>query len=358
MIVLSETKCANAARFRCFQSMGFDRQAFMPSVGRSGGMVAVWRSNMIDVAVCNLDRQFIHFKCSCRGWPLFFLTSIYSIPICAQKLLLWNALEDFASSLSIPWVVFGDFNDIVSASEKSGGCANNDSRFRRFTDRLRRCKLSDLGFCGSKFTWRGPLFRGRRIFERLDRALVNDAFLSSFGNCVLKVLPRTKFSDHNPICLNWESETQRSMDRPFRFEAMWIKHAQYKSFLEGEWVAEGNINESLGKLRNSLGVWNRNVFGLVECQKYVIMKRLEGIQCSQAYPRSQFLCSLEAKLHEDLERLLDIEEIKWFQKSRSDWISMGDQNTRFYHLKAKVRRHRNKVSMLKNQRGVWVDDVE
>ncbi|KAI9117275.1 hypothetical protein K1719_011441 [Acacia pycnantha] len=147
----------------------------------------MWRTDLIKVVVCNQDRQFLHFKCCCEGKTPFFLTAVYSIPNSSQKQILWNALEGFASSIVIPWVILGDFNDIAAASEKVGGSVSNDARFCQFTDRIRYCKLNDLGFCGSKFTWKGPIVGGRRIFERLDRALVNDAFLASFMNCVLKL---------------------------------------------------------------------------------------------------------------------------------------------------------------------------
>ncbi|KAI9116430.1 hypothetical protein K1719_012597 [Acacia pycnantha] len=138
-----------------------------------GGLVAVWRSDRVDVAIDGLDRQFIHLKCSFDGGSPFFFTSIYSIPHQCTNKLLWNAyLEGYASVIVHPWVVMGDFNDIAMAMEKSGGSGGVESRMCRFTDRLQRCRLSDLGSCGPKFTWKGPVsVGGCRIFERLDRAL-------------------------------------------------------------------------------------------------------------------------------------------------------------------------------------------
>ncbi|KAI9116004.1 hypothetical protein K1719_012934 [Acacia pycnantha] len=160
------------ARLQCLLSLGFDGMAFVPSVGRSGGLVAVWRSDRVDVAIDGLDRQFIHLKCSFDGGSPFFFTSIYSIPDQLHKQLLWNALEGYASVIVHPWVVMGDFNDIAMAMEKSGGSGRVESRMRRFTDRLQRCRLSDLGSCGPKFTWKGPVsVGGCRIFERLNQAL-------------------------------------------------------------------------------------------------------------------------------------------------------------------------------------------
>lgn len=38
-------------------------------------------------------------------------------------------------------------------------------------------------------------------------------------------------------------------------------------------------------------------------------------------------------------------------------ITYGDKNTRYFHVKANGKRRRNRVVMLKNEDGVWVDDV-
>ncbi|KAI9119596.1 hypothetical protein K1719_009472 [Acacia pycnantha] len=136
------------------------------------GLVGVWRSDQVHVVVVELDRQFIHLECSFEGGPPFLFTSIYSIPDQRHKQILWEAMEGYASVNLNPWVVMGDFNDIALNGEKSGGSGGNEMRMRRFTERLRRCRLSDLGACGPRYTWKGPIsVGGRRIFERLDRAL-------------------------------------------------------------------------------------------------------------------------------------------------------------------------------------------
>ncbi|KAI9106996.1 hypothetical protein K1719_022524 [Acacia pycnantha] len=142
-------------RLKCLQSLGFDGMAFVPSVGRSGGLVAVWRSDQVHVVVVELDRQFIHLECSFEGGPPFLFTSIYSIPDQRHKQILWDAMEGYASVNLNPWVVMGDFNDIALNGEKSGGSGGNEMRMRRFTERLRRCRLSDLGACGPRYTWKG-----------------------------------------------------------------------------------------------------------------------------------------------------------------------------------------------------------
>lgn len=46
----------------------------------------------------------------------------------------------------------------------------------------------------------------------------------------------------------------------------------------------------------------------------------------------------------------------WYQKSRGEWINDRDRNTRFYYLRTISRRRRNKVVMLKDERGERVED--
>ncbi|KAK4280290.1 hypothetical protein QN277_011932 [Acacia crassicarpa] len=139
---------------------------------------------------------------------------------------------------------------------------------------------------------------------------------------------------------------------------MWIHHENYNEFLNRAWPQNGNLDGNLASLQTSLGQWNRETFGMVERKKQGILNSLEGIQRSSPYPFSNYLCSLELELQNQLENLLNLEEIKWFQKSRSEWVTKGDRNTRYYHLKSKARMRRNRVSMLKNEVGKWIDIEE
>lgn len=83
---------------------------------------------------------------------------------------------------------------------------------------------------------------------------------------------------------------------------------------------------------------------------------LEGIQKSLEKSRSHFLENLEKDLTKELEEVCLQEELLWFQKSRSDWISLGDRNTAYYHAKAVKRRHRKIIFSLKDDAGMWYSD--
>ncbi|KAI9071496.1 hypothetical protein K1719_046539 [Acacia pycnantha] len=88
-----------------------------------------------------------------------------------------------SSSITSPWCVLGDFNDIRTSSERIGGRNVNPVRLQWFQNRINDAELIDLGSCGPNMTWRGPrLEGGSRIYEHLDRGLVNSHFLQAMRN--------------------------------------------------------------------------------------------------------------------------------------------------------------------------------
>ncbi|KAI9086739.1 hypothetical protein K1719_031333 [Acacia pycnantha] len=90
--ILAETKCELESNFLCLKNLGYDSLAFVPSVGRSGGIVAAWKSNLISISVIRKERQFIHLQCFSEETQMFLLTAVYSIPNAPQKHALWRDL--------------------------------------------------------------------------------------------------------------------------------------------------------------------------------------------------------------------------------------------------------------------------
>ncbi|KAI9113231.1 hypothetical protein K1719_015756 [Acacia pycnantha] len=166
-------KSDSELRFHYLERLGYNGLAFVPSVGRSGGLAAAWRSKQGSVSVIRSDRQFIHLYCSLENVQPFYLTAVYAIPNPICKSILWHELKCLSLSAVSPWVTLGDFNDILSSGERMGGSGINPLKIRRFQERVADCHLSDLGFVGPKFTWKGPrLPNCGRLYERLDRALM------------------------------------------------------------------------------------------------------------------------------------------------------------------------------------------
>ncbi|KAI9125480.1 hypothetical protein K1719_002898 [Acacia pycnantha] len=124
IVVLSETKVEDVSRLPSLRSLGYDGVSAVPSVGRSGGIMAVWRSDYIAVTELKKERQMLHFHCVVQGFAPFFLSMIYANPLPALKQILWRELKAISSSTSDPWIVIGDFNDVLGSSKRVGGWTN------------------------------------------------------------------------------------------------------------------------------------------------------------------------------------------------------------------------------------------
>ncbi|KAL9668232.1 hypothetical protein QQ045_002609 [Rhodiola kirilowii] len=66
---------------------------------------------------------------------------------------LWDELCNVAALCDMPWLICGDFNTIVSWTEKMGGRKRRGKAIRDFNEFITQVGVSDIGFKGSKFTW-------------------------------------------------------------------------------------------------------------------------------------------------------------------------------------------------------------
>ena len=70
-----------------------------------------------------------------------------------------------------PWVVLGDFNEILYPSEKEGGMARPLGMMREFRECLMDCRLEDLGYKGDLFTWKRGEIR-ERVNVLIERSVI------------------------------------------------------------------------------------------------------------------------------------------------------------------------------------------
>ncbi|XP_072058201.1 uncharacterized protein [Arachis hypogaea] len=184
-----------------------------------------------------------------------------------------------------------------------------------------------------------------RVFKRLDRALANADWRSSFSDARVEVLPRVR-SDHHPLLVIIKPERMDKGEKRFRYEAMWKSHPNFDEFVLKNWSPSNSFPASLNSLAVNLKKWNNDVFGNVFKRKRRVLNRINGIQKASTYGRNPFLEDLEQQLVTELEEILNQEEILWLQKSRQNWIVDGDRNTRYYHTKTAIRKKKNRILKL------------
>lgn len=120
--------------------------------------------------------------------------------------------------ITILWVLIGDFNQVLRQEDKRGGRMIHGSAVDRMQCMVNTCKLIELEFSGSRFTWSNGQ-EGRLLIERLDQTWANEAWMNRFDQATLHHLLRTD-SDHSPLLLQTKGNIQHSgSGPPFQFQA-------------------------------------------------------------------------------------------------------------------------------------------
>nr|XP_025692546.1 uncharacterized protein LOC112794781 [Arachis hypogaea] len=95
-----------------------------------------------------------------------FCSVVYANPHVHRHMRLWNDLIRVSNIIQGPWIVLGDFNDILMQNEVRGGSFYN-ARSEKFAETLAECNLFDMGLLGE-------ILLG---FERRKRNKIHGLFL-------------------------------------------------------------------------------------------------------------------------------------------------------------------------------------
>ena len=100
----------------------------------------------------------------------WWLTVVYGPQRSEDKIRFLAELEERRVLCPVPWLIIGDFNMILNASDKNN--LNLDqSMMRRFRDFVNTLELKDMYLHGRLFTWSNG--REQPTLTRIDRALVS-----------------------------------------------------------------------------------------------------------------------------------------------------------------------------------------
>ena len=84
----------------------------------------------------------------------WYLVGFYGPPYASKKREAWENLYALLETFQEPWICFGDFNIVMDSEEKDGGRAECSMSPNFLKDILFELGAIDLGFSGSRFTWR------------------------------------------------------------------------------------------------------------------------------------------------------------------------------------------------------------
>ena len=102
------------------QKLGFKNMLMVDCIGRSGGLALFWKDEA-GVAIQNYSLCHIHAVINLPNMSKWTFTGFYRHPETHKRCEAWCLLKYLKSKESGPWLCAGDFNEILSSSEKVGG---------------------------------------------------------------------------------------------------------------------------------------------------------------------------------------------------------------------------------------------
>ncbi|KAL3533572.1 hypothetical protein ACH5RR_007093 [Cinchona calisaya] len=277
ILVLIETKTKGYMAKKLSDTLGFSHVHIIDTIGFAGGIWMFWKTD-VQVEVIDSNFQSITSIVKSPSGISWLFTTLYVSPIFAAREQLWNYLKKVKDIANVPWLIYGDFNEVLKPSEKRGGSKLQQNRVDKLFDCIDYCNLFDLNCKGPTFTWTNKRFGKASIRERLDRTYCNSLWRHLFEEAYVRVLPRTH-SDHHPLLINLLGVPQPLINlRPFRMEAAWLTHPDFEEFVASNWLKSPNIAETIDLFTSACKTWNKQVFGNIFMRKRKVLARIEGLQ--------------------------------------------------------------------------------
>lgn len=218
--------------------VGFSGFFVVDNVGHRGGLALMW-NDMAQVDIKSFSNQHIDTEVSLDGGTTVWrFTGFYGIADRSKRRDSWRLLKNLASHNDKPWVVMGDFNDLLSNDEKKGGTPQPSWLIKGFKEAVESSGLRDLGFDGHQFTWERARGSPNWVSAKLDRIFVSDSWVDLFRGARGTSLQAAK-SDHLPLFLKIESEPRSRMKRKNYFENLWLKDNLCREVVVQSWSKSG-----------------------------------------------------------------------------------------------------------------------
>lgn len=328
-----------------------------------GRIWVIWKSNVRLTPVFKSD-QIITVSVKIQEMEEeFFCSFVYARNTVEERKELWEDMcnhHDSSMFRDKAWIIMGDFNEVLEGCEHSG-YVNEPSisgGMRDFQRVARHCYLTDISYQGPLFTWCNKREAGL-ICKKLDRVLVNEVWVHKYTQAY-SVFDSGGCSDHlrSRTQIRREEEQKR---RPFKFTNVVGKMPEFTELIRNFWRDTPSLFLSTSALHRLTKKLKALKFPIRELSKRKLgdlprrVKEAFEILCEKQKktmenPTAEAVRE-EANAHRRWQRLADIEEEFFKQRSKLHWLNVGDHNTKVFHNAVKIREIRNAINELKGPNG-------
>ena len=216
--------------------------------------------------------------------------------------------------------------------------------------------LSDLNYGGNLFTWWNKQ-KSAPVAKKLDRILVNDSWNDLFPNSVA-FFDSPDFSDHASMKVVLNSQLVYKK-RPFKFFNFILQNTSFLSMVTLQWLTYHVFGSAMFRVSRKLMLLKKDIREFSKENYSGIEKRTREAHETLCSAQNQMLhCPNTANAEAELEAmqkwvtLSQAEESFFLQRSRVQWMGLGDSGTRFFHKMVEIRRASNHIHFLTDDSGV------
>ncbi|KAL7161752.1 hypothetical protein ACSBR2_042264 [Camellia fascicularis] len=287
-----------------------------------------WDPNFCDILMLQKSNQFIFVKVNVFDTDSsFFATFVYAENKHELRVPLFFDLKKIAlNHASHPSISLGDFNVVQFSHEKMEGKEVWSHANEFFNSLVLEFELDDLCYKGCQFTWSNKR-GGESLLMRGGLLLILILMLFFFPPGV---------SDHSPVVVHLGGE-EAKFRKPFKFFDFWANHFSFLPRVHGVWVKyiRGSpmfrVCQKLKTLKPILKDLNKKEYSEISTRVGAAKDHLLNSQIKlDKDPMNLNLQETERAAYVKYVDLSKAEESLAHQKSRIQWLGLGDRNSKFF----------------------------
>ncbi|XP_075649791.1 uncharacterized protein LOC142620277 [Castanea sativa] len=173
-----------------------------------GGLAMMWKED-VNLDIFKFSENQVSAVVTESDGFQWVLTCFYEWPETFERYKSWALLSHVSSLMDGAWMCIGDFNGMLSSSEKLSRRLIPPRQMDAFREVLETCKLTNLGFISYPYTWNNRRLGDANTKERLDRAVANEAWRTKFPKTMVTHII-SHSSDHLPLILQNHESPKRT----------------------------------------------------------------------------------------------------------------------------------------------------
>ncbi|XP_021984667.1 uncharacterized protein LOC110880453 [Helianthus annuus] len=254
-----------------------------------------------------------------------------------------------------PWALMGDFNCSLFLDDSLAGSSTSNIGMEKFKECVNSIEVLDINSSGLHFTWSNKQQDTRAIFKKIDRILGNMKFIDTFQSASALFHPY-RISDHTP-CILVLPNIVRDKPKPFKFVNLLADKKEFMGEVERVWgtdirgVTMFQVVRKLKLLKTPMRKLMQQQGNLHERVKRV---RKEMDDCQRELdgnPTNGELMKKQSEVLQLYKIAVRDEALFLQQKSKVDWLALGDSNTRYFHNVVKAKNHRSRIFSVRDASG-------